>query len=59
MKGSAITGPVGKEAADLWPVSIHILKILELCVCLANGLDSVSLLTLAWSCKNQVQKFQK
>ena len=20
MKGSAITGPVGKEAADLWPV---------------------------------------
>jgi len=21
MKGSAITGPVGKEAADLWPVS--------------------------------------
>jgi hypothetical protein len=22
MKGSAITGPVGKEAADLWPVSL-------------------------------------
>lgn len=22
MKGSAITGPVGKEAAELWPVSI-------------------------------------
>jgi hypothetical protein len=21
MKGSAITGPVGKEAAELWPVS--------------------------------------
>lgn len=27
MKGSAITGPVGKEAAELWPVSItYILK---------------------------------
>lgn len=25
MKGSAITGPVGKEAADLWPVSAQIL----------------------------------
>lgn len=24
MKGSAITGPIGKEAADLWPVSITI-----------------------------------
>ena len=23
MKGSAITGPVGKEAAELWPVSDH------------------------------------
>lgn len=23
MKGSAITGPVGKEAAELWPVSLH------------------------------------
>ena len=22
MKGSAITGPVGKEAAELWPVRI-------------------------------------
>lgn len=22
MKGSAITGPVGKEAAELWPVSL-------------------------------------
>ena len=25
MKGSAITGPVGKEAAELWPVS-HIAR---------------------------------
>ena len=24
MKGSAITGPVGKEAAELWPVTIII-----------------------------------
>lgn len=23
MKGSAITGPVGKEAAELWPVSFY------------------------------------
>ena len=23
MKGSAITGPVGKEAAELWPVSLN------------------------------------
>lgn len=28
MKGSAITGPVGKEAAELWPVSsLSILNI--------------------------------
>lgn len=26
MKGSAITGPVGKEAAELWPVSSPILS---------------------------------
>lgn len=24
MKGSAITGPVGKEAAELWPVSVFL-----------------------------------
>ena len=24
MKGSAITGPVGKEAAELWPVCVLI-----------------------------------
>jgi hypothetical protein len=30
MKGSAITGPVGKEAAELWPVRFpfHSLKTL-------------------------------
>jgi hypothetical protein len=27
MKGSAITGPVGKEAAELWPVSPTILGL--------------------------------
>lgn len=31
MKGSAITGPVGKEAAELWPVSYNILH--PLCGC--------------------------
>lgn len=25
MKGSAITGPVGKEAAELWPVSLPLI----------------------------------
>ena len=25
MKGSAITGPVGKEAAELWPVGLDTL----------------------------------
>lgn len=25
MKGSAITGPVGKEAAELWPVRLTLL----------------------------------
>ena len=29
MKGSAITGPVGKEAAELWPVSGSIDLILQ------------------------------
>ena len=25
MKGSAITGPVGKEAAELWPVCVRLI----------------------------------
>ncbi len=29
MKGSAITGPVGKEAAELWPVRTSVFPILE------------------------------
>lgn len=28
MKGSAITGPVGKEAAELWPVRSNPIQIL-------------------------------
>ena len=27
MKGSAITGPVGKEAAELWPVRTYLVGI--------------------------------
>lgn len=54
MKGSAITGPVGKEAADLWPVSYRSsLRVGETenadnCVLVFR---SVSLPTLASSCK--------
>ena len=31
MKGSAITGPVGKEAAELWPVRIDLRNMYGLC----------------------------
>lgn len=31
MKGSAITGPVGKEAAELWPVHTPQFTALRLC----------------------------
>lgn len=34
MKGSAITGPVGKEAAELWPVGGYITKFEDF---VANG----------------------
>jgi hypothetical protein len=30
MKGSAITGPVGKEAAELWPVRYGLLPLREI-----------------------------
>lgn len=33
MKGSAITGPVGKEAAELWPVSVPSLLSIHENVC--------------------------
>jgi len=29
MKGSAITGPVGKEAAELWPVSRVVIALVS------------------------------
>ena len=44
MKGSAITGPVGKEAAELWPVCVS----LSSCVFRANNLHSVLRPTPAW-----------
>jgi hypothetical protein len=46
MKGSAITGPVGKEAAELWPVSSMYSSIF-------NSVNeySVSHPTLVSSCK--------
>jgi len=49
MKGSAITGPVGKEAAELWPVSLLCSLLKE-----ENPLMyfcSVSPVTLVLSCK--------
>lgn len=49
MKGSAITGPVGKEAAELWPVSAfcHVCRLLREVLMVY----SVLLLTLVLSCK--------
>ena len=39
MKGSAITGPVAKECADLWPRIVSVFIMLELCIrCLSNVL---------------------
>ena len=31
MKGSAITGPVGKEAAELWPVCTTPVTVISFC----------------------------
>jgi len=50
MKGSAITGPVGKEAAELWPVSVDVGRG----CCWQHETDepySVSPPTLVLSCK--------
>ena len=49
MKGSAITGPVGKEAAELWPVSADFFPFLG--NKFAKREYSVSLPTLASLCK--------
>jgi len=39
MKGSAITGPVGKEAAELWPVSCADAGLLWSC---ANSVQRIA-----------------
>lgn len=49
MKGSAITGPVGKEAAELWPVRHPILPQTRDNIQLTYS--SVSLPTPVSSCK--------
>jgi hypothetical protein len=49
MKGSAITGPVGKEAAELWPVSFCPL-LFSFRIAL-TGVFSVSPPTPVLSCK--------
>jgi hypothetical protein len=50
MKGSAITGPVGKEAAELWPVRCPLLENLFQ-IRLITRLNSVSRQTLVSSCE--------
>lgn len=49
MKGSAITGPVGKEAAELWPVSSS--NTNDLGIYETNTQSSVLPATLVSSCK--------
>lgn len=51
MKGSAITGPVGKEAAELWPVCSPCLPLVW---CHADD-DSVLPPTPVLSCKDSRQ----
>jgi hypothetical protein len=48
MKGSAITGPVGKEAADLWPVSFYVILFCIVLGCADSSIYSVSHPTLVW-----------
>jgi hypothetical protein len=50
MKGSAITGPVGKEAAELWPVRCPLLENLFQ-IWLITHINSVSHQTLVSSCE--------
>lgn len=47
MKGSAITGPVAKEAAELWPVCLSGVR-LHYITTLANNVHSVSRPTPVW-----------
>lgn len=53
MKGSAITGPVGKEAAELWPVCS--LSVRELCNVLT--FRSVSPRMPVWLCRLSLQLY--
>lgn len=55
MKGSAITGPVGKEAAELWPVSI----LIPILVRVLTNNSSVSLPTPVSLCKKRKKKKKK
>ncbi|KAI4121445.1 MAG: hypothetical protein LQ338_006366, partial [Usnochroma carphineum] len=41
MKGSAITGPVGKEAAELWPVKASIFSLVEQVLTQASVLQAI------------------
>ena len=51
MKGSAITGPVGKEAAELWPVCYPLLSSRLFVLCLTS--TSVLPPTPVLSCKER------
>ena len=51
MKGSAITGPVGKEAAELWPVSSYLFSHPFEMHRTNNWVNSVSHPTLVSSCE--------
>lgn len=53
MKGSAITGPVGKEAAELWPVCPYPIDWLGRKKLMLMGYYSVSLPTPVSSCKSK------
>jgi hypothetical protein len=58
MKGSAITGPVGKEAAELWPVR-HIPPFHAILQYTNEHVNSVSLPTPVLSCKQRETVFAK
>ncbi len=48
MKGSAITGPVGKEAAELWPVSQPIYLSVGHLLTTSSVLPAIR----GWSCED-------
>jgi hypothetical protein len=47
MKGSAITGPVGKEAAELWPVSTMLVLTSNFC---GTNISSTAYRLQLWCC---------